>query len=124
MNKPYFHCVLQLDKLNVFEVNYYKLGNNKNPHFTTSAARLIRSKRDYHQCGQSQETICKPFKDVYQFYKKWNTLQLKDLSLLQYLQIFSDLTTLGEKYNFILSDNEISFSKIVELSKQKPIKRK
>ena len=122
MNNSEFHCALQLDKLNIFEVQYYTCGNNKSPYFATSAARFIRSKRDYTQCGQSQETVCKPFKNVYNFYKKWDTLHLKDLTEEQYSELKKDLSELLEKYNHIFSDKDICFDDIVILSKLKPKK--
>ena len=122
MNNPEFHCVLQLDKLNIFEVKYYTCGNNKSPYFATTAARFIRSKRDYEQCGQAQETICKPFRTAYRFFKKWDKLHLKELTKEQYSEMKNNLSELLEKYNHILYDRniDIPFDKIVEFSKNKP----
>lgn len=45
--KEFMYC-FQISKLIVFEVEYYTLGGNKAPYFSTSAAEFIRSKRDYN----------------------------------------------------------------------------
>lgn len=54
--KEFMYC-FQISKLIVFEVEYYTLGGNKTPYFSTSAAEFIRSKRDYNRCGQAQREL-------------------------------------------------------------------
>ena len=50
-----FHAVFTLSKIKIFEVNYYTLGSNNSPYFTTSAAIFNRPKTDYNRCGQCQD---------------------------------------------------------------------
>lgn len=38
--KYFFHYAFQINKMVMFNVNYYILGNNKNPHFSTSAMQF------------------------------------------------------------------------------------
>lgn len=54
--KEFMYC-FQISKMIVFEVEYYTLGSNKAPYFSTSAAEFIRSKRDYNRCGQAQAAL-------------------------------------------------------------------
>ena len=51
--KKEFKILFQINKMVLFEVSYYTLGNNNNPYFTTSAMRFIRSKRGQITAKQS-----------------------------------------------------------------------
>ena len=130
--KKEFQAVFQLSKTKIFEVHYYTLSTNKNPYFTTSAAVFCRSKRDFTTCGQAQESVCKGFRTAYNFYRKWDTLHLKDLTEEQYAEMRSDLEKLMDKYNYILEEFDesakpysphFSFHRLAEWTKQNP-KRK
>ena len=123
--KKEFKYIFQISKLITFEVNYYTLGNNSNPYFTTSANEFIRSKKDYSTCGQAQKSLLKGY--AMQFYKKWDKLHLKDLSDIQYQELITDIEVLKSKYNYISIEldtfkntkRDFSFHNIVEFSKQK-----
>lgn len=111
-----FHFVFQLSKKVVFEVNYYRLGNNENKYFTTSASKFNQPKTDYNHCGQAQNDLC--FGVAKEFYKKWDFLHTQDITELQYNQIISDLEVLKSKYNFIYRESRsFGFEDIKELSK-------
>lgn len=43
--KKEFKYYFQITKLVMFEVEYYTLGNNKSPYFTTSASKFFRNKK-------------------------------------------------------------------------------
>lgn len=51
--KEFMYC-FQISKLIVFEVEYYTLGTNSAPYFSTSANEFCRSKLDYTRGGQAQ----------------------------------------------------------------------
>lgn len=131
--KEFMYC-FQLDKMTVFEVEYCTLGGNKTPHFSTSAARFIRSKRDYCRCGQAQKDLLPPHSAAHRFYDKWDHLHLKDLTPAQYEEITADIEVLKERYNYIEDAREcfgrsagcyktgIPFHEVVELSKLTPKK--
>lgn len=131
--KEFMYC-FQIDKMTVFEVDFYTLSTNKEPHFSTSAARFIRSKRDYSQCGQAQKMVLPKGSPAYRFYNKWNRLHLQNLTQDEYTEIMKDIEELKARYNYIedLRDcfgqsagcyiTHIPFLDIVELSKMKPKK--
>lgn len=123
-----FMYVFQIDKMTVFEVSYYTLGGNKAPYFTTEAARFIRSKRDYAECGQAQKNLLSARSCARRFFDKWDHLHLSDLTKEEYAGIYADIEEMKEKYNYIEEIRDtfsgtyynIPFYKIVELSKFTP----
>lgn len=120
MNKPYFHYVFQINKMVVFNVNYYLLSSNRTLHFATSADLFIRSKRDFATSGQCQESVLPKDSLAYQFYTKWDICHLQDLTDEQYNNLCADIELLRNEYNYIFSkDDNISFLNVVELSKMK-----
>ncbi len=125
--KKEFLIAFQLSKLVIFEVNYYTLGSNSTPHFTTSSAEFCRSKKDFSRCGQSQESLLPKLGLAYRFYKKWDNKHLNDLTLEEYQEMTKDLEELKARYNFIekeptRNNTNISFYDLVEFSKQEPKK--
>lgn len=128
MKKQEFKAVIQLSKTVIFEVEYYTLGHNSKPYFATSASVFCRNKRDYNMCGQCQEDVLKG--KAKNFWKKWDTLHLKDLSEEEYAEMHRDLEDLFKVYNYMYEEyNEeekpyittgFRFSELVEFSKQKP----
>ena len=124
MNKE-FHAVFQLSRKIIFEVKYYTLGNNKNPHFSTSAAEFNQPKTDYRQCGQAQEELTKNFKTARTFYRKWDVKHLHDLTEEEYKEMREDMRKLEAEYNCMLIEgegqlkNDFHFYEIKEFSKQK-----
>lgn len=117
MAKKEFEYTFQITKTIVFEVNYHTVGSNKSPYFSTSAAVFNRPKSDYNRCGQCQNDVL--FGLSMKFFKKWDELHLKDLTVEQYNNLIVDIELLKHKYNFI--DN-VRFSNIRELSKL-PLKK-
>lgn len=133
--KEFMYC-FQIDKMTVFEVYFYTLSTNKTPHFSTSAAQFIRSKRDYDVCGQAQERVLPKHSAARRFYDKWDYLHLHNLTQEEYAEIMADIEELQNRYNYIEDIRDcfgksagcykthISFHEIVELSKQTPKKVK
>lgn len=129
-----FMYAFRIDKMRVFEVGFYTLGSNKAPYFTTSAAKFIRSRRNYAECGQAQERILPKSSKARSFYKKWDRLHFHNLTREEYDAVTADIEGLKESYNYIEDVREcfgesagcyetnIPFSEIVELSKM-PRKR-
>lgn len=122
MNKDYYFWAFQLDKTKIFEVEYYLLGNNKTPDFSTSAGVFNRPKTDWQQCGQCQSEIL-PFGFARNFWKKWDKKHLQDLTENEYIDLLQDIKKLKEQYNFIEIKNPaahyIPFWQLKELSMQK-----
>ena len=123
-----FISVFQLDKLTMFEVDYYTLGANQQAHFTTEANHFMRNKRHYNICGQAQDTLLPNFPEAYSFYKKWDKYHLQSLTKAEYAEMRLDLENLMTKYNYMIRElNEedkpynpyFRFSEMVEFSKQK-----
>ena len=120
-----FMYVFQINKMTVFEVNYYTLSSNKSPHFATSAAQFIRSKRDYSTCGQCQKRVLPKNSAAYRFFEKWDNKHLKNLTDDEWKEITSDVEKLKERYNYIEkvrdtfkgTSTRIPYYDIVELSK-------
>lgn len=128
MKKKEFHIVFQLSKLILFEVEYYTLGNNKSPHFSTSAEQFMRNKKDFERCGQCQNDLLVNYPEAMAFYKKWDVHHLHDLSDEAYSEMVTDLVPLTAKYNYMLKEHKdspilsygFSFTSLVEFSKNKP----
>lgn len=127
--KKEFQAVFQLSKTEIFEVSYYTLSTNKNPYFTTHAARFCRNKRDFSTCGQAQNDVCKKHRAAMRFYEKWDACHLKDLTEEQYAEMRKDMETLAEKYNAIIEELDeskrpysphFSFYRLAEWTKQTP----
>lgn len=131
--KEFMYC-FQLDKMTVFEVDFYTLSTNKMPHFSTSAARFIRSKRDYSRCGQCQKDVLPRHSAARRFYDKWDRLHLHSLTPAEYEEMTADIEKLKARYNYIedvrdcfgrsagCHKTHLSFYEIVELSKLTPKK--
>ena len=68
--KKEFIASFQLSKKIVFNVNYYTLGNNSSPYFSTSADEFNQPKTDYCRGGQAQEDLTKNFLTARRFWKK------------------------------------------------------
>ncbi|MBK5239780.1 hypothetical protein [Clostridium sp.] len=116
-----FHTTFMLSKTKVFNISYYTLGGNKNANFTTSCDIFNRSKTDYTQCGQCQETVLKGYKEANTFYKKWDINHLKELSREEFQELTIDIEMLFEKYPSILEQakkvpREINFNRIKDFS--------
>lgn len=125
--KTEFHYVFKMNKMILFEVDYYTLGLNSSPYFTTSVCEFIRSKRDFKSCGQGQERLLKTFDTAYNFYKKWDVKHLGDLSEDEYNELLTDIERLKEKYKYMerfkekddkYFDRGFSFCEEVEFSKR------
>lgn len=122
--KKEFLAVFQVTRTITFEVEYYTLGSNSSPYFSTSANVFNRPKTDYNQCGQCQEDVLPRGSKAYQFYKKWDDKHLLDLTESEYEEMVSDLEALKNKYNYIIEEpsknhSSISFHTCKELSMMK-----
>ena len=122
--KKEFLAVFQVTRTITFEVEYYTLGSNKNPDFSTSANEFNRPKTDYNRCGQCQEDVLPRGSKAYQFYKKWNYKHLLDLTESEYEEMIADLEILKNKYNYIIEEpsknhSSICFHTCKELSMMK-----
>lgn len=118
--KPYFFYAFQMSKMVIFEVQYYLLGDNDAPHFSTSASEFNRPKSDFSRCGQAQPDLLKGHTAAMQFFTKWDKLHIQDLSQTQYNEMAKDIEVLKSKYNYIQQDIDINFSDLKEFSKQLP----
>lgn len=116
----------QISKTIIFEVEYYQLGNNRNPYFSTSANKFNQPKTDWNQCGQAQESLLPKNSIAYQFYRYWNDKHCQDLTQQEYDELIGDIEALKSVYNYIeieqdenLYRTHISFYDLKELSKMK-----
>jgi hypothetical protein len=120
--------VFQITKMITFEVEYYTLGSNSKPYFTTSSNEFIRSKRDYSRCGQCQRDILPKGGLARKFYEKWDKFHLEDLTDSQYNELIEDIEELKSKYNYLSkirdtfanTNIDFYFEDIVNLSKLTP----
>ena len=101
MEKKEFKYAFQINRTIVFEVNFYTLGSNKRPYFSTSASQFNQPKTDYDRCGQSQKDLLKPASLARQFFDKWDKCHLHDLTDDEYEDIVSDIEGLKRKYNYV-----------------------
>lgn len=117
-----FHLAFQINRLVIFEVNYYRCGNNKDKYFTTSADRFVRSKINYETCGQCQNEVLKGHART--FYKKWDIYHLKDLTEELYIELIEDIKKLKNIYNFIESNIDNKYFDIYDLKELSMLKEK
>jgi hypothetical protein len=121
-----FKYVFQLSKKITFDVEFYTLGSNQSPYFTTSANEFNQPKTDYNRCGQAQNDLLSG--KAREFWLKWDKFHLKDMPDKEtYDELCADIEGLKERYNFIERHGEearynISFSAEKELSKLEPKK--
>ena len=101
MNKE-FLSAFQITRTIIFEVEYYTLGGNSRPDFTTSAEVFNRPKTDYNRCGQCQKDVLSGV--ALEFYKKWDAHHLKDLTESEYEEMMKDMQILFDTYNYIFYD--------------------
>lgn len=121
-----FKACFQITKLVTFEVKYYTLGGNKAPYFTTSANLFYRNKRGFDSCGQCQEDVLPKGSLARKFYEKWDKKHLSPLANEELIELYDDIETLKNKYNYLYIETEkfgtvnkedFSFYEIKELSK-------
>lgn len=126
--KKEFIASFQLSKKIVFNVNYYTLGNNSSPYFTTSADEFNQPKTDYCRGGQAQEDLTKGFLTARRFWRKWDKKHLQDLTDNEYADLIIDLEKMKQTYNYLWSELDeakkpynpyFSFERMKELSKMK-----
>ncbi len=126
--KKEFIASFQLSKKIVFNVNFYTLGNNFHPYFSTSAFEFNQPKTDYCRGGQAQEDLTKNFYVARRFWKKWDKKHLQDLTEEEYTDLIIDLEKMKGAYNYLWSELDearkpynpcIPFEKMKELSKMK-----
>lgn len=115
-----FLIAICVNRMTVFKIEYGAITDNKQPHFSTSASRFVKNKRDWSQCGQCQKEILKA--KAYNFWMKWDKHHLKQLTNSQYNEMINDLKELLEVYpNYIFKDKNyschyISFNEIKKMS--------
>lgn len=117
-----FQYAFQITKTIVFEIKYYRLGNNTNKYFSTSAVRFNRPKTNYNQCGQAQKSLLEAGSIARMFFNKFDYLHIRDLNKEQHKEILKNIEFLKIQYNFVErmdSNNNFNFSELVDLSKQK-----
>lgn len=127
-----FIATFQITRMVLFSVNYYTLGSNENPYFTTNAVKFVRNKLDYSDCGQCQERILPKGSVARKFFKKWDKHHLHQLNAEQLEELHADLEILKENYNYLFkeqdtfqhdSNNYFSFSRCKDLS-MLPLKKR
>lgn len=96
-----FMYVFQISKLITFEVNFYTLGTNSAPYFSTSANEFCRSKLDYTRGGQAQRDLLPKFSPARRFFEKWDHCHLHDLTPAEYEEIAADIEELKTRYNYM-----------------------
>lgn len=115
-----FLIAICINRMTVFEIEYGAITDNKQPHFSTSASRFVKNKRDWSQCGQCQEEVLRG--KAKQFYFKWKKYHLKQMNINEYNEMFTDLKELLKVYpDYIFKDKNygcyyISFNEIKNLS--------
>lgn len=121
-----FKACFQITKLITFEVRYCTLGRNKNPYFATSANLFFKNKRGFDSNGQCQERVLPKGSLARKFYEKWDKKHLSLLTNEELKELYNDIETLKNKYNYLYIETEkfgmvnkqdFSFDEIKELSK-------
>ena len=126
--KKEFIASFQLSKKIIFNVDFYTLGNNSCPHFSTSAFEFNQPKTDYCIGGQAQEDLTKGFYVARRFWKKWDKKHLQNLTEKEYVDLIIDLERMKQVYNYLWGELDearkpynpcFPFERMKELSKMK-----
>ena len=121
-----FKACFQITKLVTFEVNYYTLGTNKSPYFSTSANLFYKNKKGFESCGQCQNRVLPKGSLARKFYEKWDKKHLSLLTNEELNELYNDIEVLKDKYNHLhvevekfgtINQKDFSFYEIKELSK-------
>ena len=80
-------------KPNIFQIDYYRLSNNKKPH-------LSMSYKDW----QNQEEMDHK-NPVYHFYKKWYIFHLHEMTIAEYNEMIDDINKLKLYLNSMTGEN-------------------
>jgi len=91
-----FLYAFMTSRMIVFEVNFYTLSTNKQPHFTTSANEFNRPKTDYKRCGQAQSELLKG--EARKMWLKWDNKHCKNLTPEEYNELIQDIEHLKTVY--------------------------
>lgn len=117
-----FHLAFQINRLVIFEVNYYRLGDNKNKYFSTNAERFVKNKKNYDICGHCQDKVLKGYSK--RFFEKWDIYHCKDLTEDLYIDLLKDIEKLKSLYNFIESNIDNKNFDIYDLKELSMLKEK
>lgn len=99
--RDFYFWAFQITKNIIFNVEYYILGDNKAPYFSTSANEFNRPKTDYRQGGQAQADLLPRFTPARKFWEKWDKKHLQALTDSEYLELLKDIEELKNAYNYI-----------------------
>ncbi len=123
------YYAFQLDKTRIYEVQIHPCIVYKAPDFSTpmqegydflfSADVFNRPKTDFNRCGQCQDDITKDFPIARDFFNKWDKHHLHKVTDDLYVEFKRDIQNLCETYNYIESEDLITFSELKELSMRK-----
>lgn len=127
-----FMYAFQVTRTIIFEVEYYTLGSNKNPYFSTCANKFNQPKTDWYQCGQCQNELLPMGSVARKFWETFDKYHLHDLTKEQYDEVVLAIEELKETYNYDCIEKDsfasthirIPFWKTKELSMQKLKKAK
>lgn len=119
-----FLYAFKINKMIIFEVEYGAITSNEEGHFSTSASKFIKNKKDWEICGQAQNDLLKDGTTAKKFWEKWDAKHLKKLNTREYKELLKDIEKLKEKYKYIYKDKNydrhyISFYELKELSMKK-----
>ena len=124
-----FISAFQITKLIIFEVEYYTLGSNTTPYFSTQANQFCRSKRDWSICGQAQAELLPKHSKARKFWEKWDSYHLHKLTDEKLEELLADLEELKKHYNYLYRErpqdgsfwvSHFMYDDLVQFSKQEP----
>lgn len=123
VNHKRFLYAFRINKMVIFEVEYGAIKENKSWHFSTSANKFVRNKRNWDIGGQCQEEVLKGTK-AFKFWQKWDKFHLKNLTKEEYQELLEDIEELKKQYKYIYKGedyrlNYIHFEELKELSMEK-----
>lgn len=96
-----FNSCFQISKTVLFEVGYYTIGENKDPHFATIAMELTRDKAGFKQIGQCQKDLLPEGSAARSFFDKWDSYHFGVLTDEQLEELKEDLKKLKETYHWL-----------------------
>lgn len=111
-----FVITFRVKKKHFFTVEFGDVkAHGQQPYFSTSGGILNYIRSDYNRCGQCQNDVLSTNTTLYTFFRKWDVLHIKSLTMQQLNELKSDIEVLKAKYPYIESD---SFDDIVAFDRE------
>lgn len=104
-----------------FNVQYYRIGGNKYPYFSTNCDVMNYVRSDINMGGQCQKAVLPKNTLAFRFFEKWDKKHLQQLNEDEMNEVLADIEELKNKYDYVgivNGDRTVDFNKEVALQRK------